>query len=92
MGYSVSGTAANPADHNLSAGTIAIAAIFLGLLNWIGAFHIVHCRTCHHLTGSSVNEPQLSCPHCRHPALTHPLYAARHPQHRVHVLADPLRY
>ncbi|MFN8226885.1 MAG: hypothetical protein U0R18_09240 [Mycobacterium sp.] len=73
-------------------GAIATGAIFLGLLNWIGAFHVVHCRTCHHLTGSSVNDPPVSCPHCRHPALTHPFYAARHPDHRVRVLADPLRY
>ena len=55
-------------------GAIATAgAIFLGLLNWIGAFHVVHCRTCHHLTGSSVNDPPVSCPHCRRLALTHPV-------------------
>ncbi len=73
-------------------GTLATGAIFLGLLNWIGAFHVVHCSTCHHLTGSRVNQPQEACPHCRHPALAHPVYAARHPDHRVRVLADPLKY
>ena len=33
------------------------AAIYLGLLNWIGAFYVVRCAACHHLTSSSVNSP-----------------------------------
>ncbi len=71
---------------------VATGAIFLGVLNWIGAFYVVHCSTCHHLTGSKVNQPPQTCPHCRHPALTHPVYAVRHPGHRVRVLSDPLKY
>jgi hypothetical protein len=30
--------------------TAATGAIYLGLLNWIGAFYIVRCAACHHLT------------------------------------------
>ena len=33
--------------------TAATAAIYLGLLNWMGAFYIVRCAACHHLTFSS---------------------------------------
>lgn len=73
-------------------GTLAAGAIFLGLLNWMGAFHVVHCTTCKHLTGAKENHPQDHCPHCRHPVLTHPVYAARHRDDKVRVLADPLRY
>ena len=60
-------------------GTAATAAIYLGLLNWIGAFFVVRCAACHHLTFSSAKTAQKSCPHCRHPVLTHPLYALHHP-------------
>ncbi|HEY5841369.1 MAG TPA: hypothetical protein VIU87_07855 [Mycobacterium sp.] len=76
----------------IGVGTVATVAIYLGLLNWIGVFHIVRCSTCHHLTASSVNRPQPSCPHCRHPALTHPLYAAHHRGAPVRVRVDPLKY
>jgi hypothetical protein len=34
-------------------GTAATAAIYLGLLNWAGAFFIVRCEACHHLAFSS---------------------------------------
>ncbi|MDX1892590.1 hypothetical protein [Mycolicibacterium sp. 050158] len=72
----------------------ATAAIYLGLLNWLGGYYVVRCAACHHLTGSSVNQAQASCPHCRHPALLHPLYAVRHPGHlrEVRVVGDRLRY
>ncbi len=70
----------------------ATLAIYLGLLNWIGRFYVVHCSACHHLTASTANQPQASCPHCRHPLLTHPLYAATHPKARVRVVSDSLRY
>ena len=73
-------------------GTFTTAAIYLGLLNWVGAFHVVRCRNCRHLTASTANSPQASCPHCRHPLLMHPLYARNHPGAQVRVLADPLRY
>jgi hypothetical protein len=73
-------------------GMLATTAIYLGLLNWVGGFHIVRCSTCRHLTGSSVNAPQQSCPHCRHPLLTHPLYAAQHRGAPVRVRVDPLKY
>jgi hypothetical protein len=73
-------------------GSAATVAIYLGLLNWMGGFHMVHCKACRHLTGASANEPQMSCPHCRHPVLLHPLYAANHPGARVRVRADPLKY
>lgn len=63
--------------------TAATAAIYLGLLNWMGAFYIVRCATCHHLTISSSNRSQESCPHCRHPALMHPIYSMRHSGVRV---------
>jgi len=58
--------------------TAATAAIYLGLLNWIGAFYVVRCAACHHLTFSSAKGPQESCPHCRHPALMHPIHSLRH--------------
>ena len=72
----------------------ATAAIYVGLLNWIGAFYVVRCAACHHLTFSSVNRSQESCPHCRHPVLTHPLYSLHHPRSRseVRVVGDRLRY
>jgi DNA-directed RNA polymerase subunit RPC12/RpoP len=70
----------------------ATAAIYLGLLNWMGRFHVVHCTACHHLTAATANQPQVSCPHCRHPLLLHPLHAATHPSARVRVLTDSLRY
>ncbi|TFV55513.1 hypothetical protein E4P42_22585 [Mycobacterium sp. PS03-16] len=71
-----------------------IVAIYLGLMNWIGAAHVVRCSSCHHLTVGGTNQPQQSCPHCRHPVLTHPLYAAHHPRsvHEVRVVGDRLRY
>jgi hypothetical protein len=40
--------------------TAATAAIYLGLLNWIGAFYVVRCEACHHLTFSSMNQSQES--------------------------------
>jgi PHP family Zn ribbon phosphoesterase len=72
----------------------ATVAIYLGLLNWVGGYYVVRCAACHHLTGSSVNQAQGSCPHCRHPALLHPVYAVRHPRSlsRVRVVGDHLRY
>ena len=33
-------------------GTAATAAIYLGLLNWIGAAYVVRCAGCRHLTVS----------------------------------------
>jgi hypothetical protein len=71
--------------------TAATAAIYLGLLNWMGAFYVVRCEACHHLTFSSANEPQASCPHCRHPALMHPIYWLRH-HSGVRVVNDRLHY
>jgi type IV secretory pathway TrbD component len=70
------------------------AAIYLGLLNWIGALFVVRCAACHHLTFASANEPQSSCVHCRHPVLTHPVYAVRHAgaEGGVRVVGDRLRY
>lgn len=73
-------------------GLIATVAISLGLLNWFGGFFMVHCQTCHHLTGSPSDQPQESCVHCRHPRLLHPFYAAQHPAAPVRVRPDPLRY
>ncbi|WP_099025718.1 hypothetical protein [Mycolicibacterium palauense] len=73
-------------------GTFTTVAIYLGLLGWMGAFHIVRCRTCHHLTMATANRPQSSCPHCRHPMLTHPLYAVNHPDNHVRVLSDRPKY
>lgn len=72
----------------------ATAAIYLGLLNWMGAFYVVRCAACHHLTTSSENELRGSCPHCRHPALLHPVHAVRHPDasSEVRVVGDRLRY
>ena len=61
----------------------ATAAIYVGLLNWMGAFYVVRCAACHHLTFSSANQAQESCPHCRHPALMHPIYSLRHSGVRV---------
>ncbi|WP_193047643.1 hypothetical protein [Mycolicibacterium baixiangningiae] len=71
-----------------------IAALYLGLMNWIGAAHVVRCSTCHHLTVAAARQPQQSCPHCRHPMLLHPLYAAHHPRsaHEARVINDRLRF
>lgn len=74
--------------------TLATLAIFLGLANWIGAFYVVRCSECRHLTFSSANLSQASCPQCRHPVLTHPIHAMSHPGTRrdVRVVSDHLRY
>ncbi|MGE2716961.1 hypothetical protein ACQI4L_23125 [Mycolicibacterium litorale] len=71
-----------------------VVAIYVGLMNWIGAAHVVRCSACHHLTVAAARQPQQSCPHCRHPVLTHPLYALHHPRssHEVRVVGDRLRY
>ncbi|CAN5417012.1 hypothetical protein BH11ACT7_BH11ACT7_16840 [soil metagenome] len=76
------------------AGAAATLAIFLGLLNWMGAFFVVRCGACHHLTFAGADQIQQSCPHCRHPVLTHPLYAAHHPRSlsQVRVVGDQLKY
>ncbi len=66
-------------------------AIYLGLMNWFRVLYVVRCEACHHLTVASANRPQGSCPQCRHPVLTHPIYSARHP-HQIRVLDDQLRY
>ena len=71
-------------------GTAATAAIYLGLLNWIGAFYVVRCAACRHLTFSSSNQSRESCAHCRHPALMHPIYALHHSGARV--VNDRLHY
>jgi DNA-directed RNA polymerase subunit RPC12/RpoP len=63
--------------------TAATAAIYLGLLNWMGAFFVVRCAACHHLTFASSNRSQESCPHCRHPVLMHPIYSLHHSGVRV---------
>jgi DNA-directed RNA polymerase subunit RPC12/RpoP len=70
--------------------TAATAAIYVGLLNWMGAFYVVRCAACHHLTFSSANESQESCPHCRHPMLMHPIRSLRHSG--VQVVNDRLHY
>jgi DNA-directed RNA polymerase subunit RPC12/RpoP len=72
----------------------ATAAIYVGLLNWLGGFYVVRCAACHHLTSSSVDQAPTSCPHCRHPVLLHPVYSARHHHNptRVRVVSDRLRY
>jgi DNA-directed RNA polymerase subunit RPC12/RpoP len=72
----------------------ATVAIYLGLLNWMGAMFVVRCAACHHLTLASANHAAQSCPHCRHPVLMHPLYAAIHRGSRpeVRVVGDRLRY
>ena len=58
--------------------TLATAAIYLGLLNWMGAFYVVRCAGCRHLTFSSSNQLQDSCAHCRHPMLLHPIHSLHH--------------
>jgi DNA-directed RNA polymerase subunit RPC12/RpoP len=85
-----------PLEEVFTIGVIAVlatattAAIYLGLLNWMGAFYVVRCAACHHLTFSSSNRSQESCPHCRHPVLMHPIYSLRH--NGVRVVNDGLRY
>jgi DNA-directed RNA polymerase subunit RPC12/RpoP len=73
---------------------LTTVAIYLGLMNWLGALYVVRCDSCHHQTFSSAKQPQHSCPHCRHPVLTHPLYAVRHPRdlNQIRVVGDRLRY
>lgn len=70
--------------------TAATAAIYLGLLNWMGAFYVVRCAACHHLTFASANRAQESCPHCRHPVLMHPIHSLHHSG--VRVVNDRLHY
>jgi ribosomal protein S27E len=68
-----------PAEEVFTIAVIAVlATIYLGLLNWIGAFYVVRCSACRHLTFSSANQSRESCPHCRHPALMHPIHSLRH--------------
>jgi hypothetical protein len=69
---------------------IATAAIYVGLLNWMGAFYVVRCRACHHLTFSSANQSRESCAHCRHPVLMHPIYSLHHSG--VRMVNDRLHY
>ncbi len=38
--------------------TPTTVAIYVGLLNWIGAFYVVRCAECHHLTFNSANKPR----------------------------------
>ncbi|MCB0942501.1 MAG: hypothetical protein KDB72_19935 [Mycobacterium sp.] len=75
-------------------GTAATAAIYFGLLNWIGGAYVVRCARCHHLTVSSVRRQPRTCTHCRHPVLMHPVHAVRHPRQftDVRVTNDRLRY
>lgn len=75
-------------------GTAATAAIYLGLLNWVGAFFVVRCAACHHLAFSTAKTAQATCPHCRHPVLTHPIHAVHHPRsvNQVRVVGDRLHY
>ncbi|MEZ0051671.1 DNA-directed RNA polymerase subunit RPC12/RpoP [Mycobacterium sp. MAA66] len=72
----------------------ATAAIFAGLLNWAGGFFVVRCAACHHLAFSTVNKPKTACPHCKYPALLHPLYTAQHGTAvaSTRVVRDGLRY
>ena len=74
--------------------TLTTLAIFLGLANWIGAFYVVRCSECRHLTFSSANRSQASFPQCRHAVLTHPFDALAHRDSRgdVRVAGDRLRY
>jgi DNA-directed RNA polymerase subunit RPC12/RpoP len=73
--------------------TATTAAIYLGLMNWIGAAHVVRCTTCHHLTVAAAKDVTQSCPHCRHPVLMHPVYSAHHLRSRdVRVVGDRLHY
>jgi hypothetical protein len=72
----------------------ATAAIYVGLLNWAGGFFVVRCAACHHLAFSTVNTPKTSCPHCKYPALLHPLYTVRRgaTAASTRVVGDHLRY
>jgi ribosomal protein S27E len=70
--------------------TAATAAIYIGLLNWMGAFYVVRCAACRHLTFSSANQSRESCAHCRHPVLMHPVYSLRHSG--VRMVNDRLHY
>jgi hypothetical protein len=45
---------------------LATAAIYLGPLNWMGAFYLVRCAACHHLTFLR-RIGHRSPAHCRHP-------------------------
>lgn len=59
------------------------AAIYLGLLGMAGQGYVVRCTACGHLTFSSVDKPQQSCPRCRHPLLLDPLRALGHSRFRA---------
>jgi len=74
--------------------TATTVAIYLGLLNWVGALYVVRCSECHHLAFNSANKPKTSCPHCRHPLITHPIRSLHPPGSRaaVRVVGARLRY
>ena len=63
---------------------LSTAAIYYGLLGMSGQVYSVRCSACHHLTLSWNNEPQPSCPRCRHPMLMHPIRSISHPHRRAH--------
>lgn len=50
----------------------ATIAIYLGVLGLLGAFYLVRCPQCDHLTFSAARRAEHDCARCRHPVLTHP--------------------
>src|SRR5690348_4133292 len=53
----------------------ATLAIYLGLLNWMGRFHVVHCSASPRPTRASPRSPSTSSPPCRAPLLLLPGWA-----------------
>lgn len=69
----------------------ATAAIYYGLLGMTGQFFVVRCAACGHLTSSPADQPQASCPHCRHPVLLHPWHSL-HPRQRSSELGHAVHF
>lgn len=73
-------------------GAATTVAIYVGLLGMLGQFYVVRCAVCNHVTFSSVDRPQQSCPYCRHPVLLHPFHAFHHPSDVSAARADYARH
>ncbi|WP_206072425.1 hypothetical protein [Antrihabitans stalactiti] len=64
------------------------AAIYIGLAEMAGMRHSTRCSTCAHWTHTLTDTQPQSCPHCRHPALLHPVRTLSH--HRLPRSTDAL--
>lgn len=59
----------------VTVGAVTTAAFYFGFAGLLGAFLIVRCKSCSHLTFTSADGSPRSCPRCHHPVLAHALVA-----------------